>query len=392
MSASAAPNLRLKPGRHRKLRSFYPWVQREEVAAHPLGVEPGEVVRVVDEDGAFVALASYSPKARFVARVLSLEDEPIDAAFFRRRFEQALARRGGPSPKDEGRREVFSEADLLPGLIVDRYGEHLVVQVRNQGMERARERWLAALLEAHSPAGVLERSDMEGRLEEGLERVVLELAGSVPESLEIDEDGLRLAIEPRRGPKTGYYLDQRANRAKFEALVRPGEDVLDLFCFTGGFALRAARAGARVRGVDVLPEAVAAARENAARNGLEAEFEQANAFDYLQAQEPEGRYNWIVLDPPAIAKSSSKRASLKWAIWKLVYHGLPVLRTGGRMLVCNCAYQLGWEATLEAVRLAASDRGRRCWIEAITTQSSDHPYLAQFPESLYLKCLWVRFE
>lgn len=369
--------------------SFYPWVQREELATRPQ-TEPGEMVDLVSADGAFLGRGFANPRSRFPVRLLTTRDEPIDEAFFAARWRRALILRERMGLTSC--RLAFSEGDLLPGLIVDRYADVLVVQVRNAGMERLRHLWLPTLLEVAKPRGVIERSDMEARDEEGLERVTQGLHGDVPDRVEFEEGGLRFHSLVRTGPKTGFYLDQRENRARLAQEVRPGERVLDLFCFSGPFSLAAARAGAEAHGVDILPEAVELAREHAAQNGLTVTFEVGNAFDWLAAQPESPAWDWMIVDPPAIAKSRDKKNSLKWAIWKLVYTGLPRLKDGGRMLVCNCSYQMSLETTIETIRLAASDRGMRVFVEAVTLQPPDHPYLAQFPESLYLKSVWARFE
>jgi 23S rRNA (cytosine1962-C5)-methyltransferase len=286
---------------------------------------------------------------------------------------------------------VFSESDGLPGLIVDQYADYLVVQVRTLGMERLRELWLPTLIEQLEPKGVIERSEMASRAEEGLEPFAGVLHGDAPELIEIEESGLTFLVPTDAGRKTGFYLDQRENRRRLAAQVRPGERVLDLFCYTGAFALYAARAGAHAVGVDILPDAIDLAEVHARRNRLEAHWIVENAFDWLpQAAEQGAQFDWIVLDPPAIAKRQDQKDSLRWAIWKLVYHALPLLSEGGRLVVCSCAYQLSLAEMLDTVRLAATDRTTPLFLEEITFQAPDHPYLLQFPESLYLKCLWAR--
>jgi 23S rRNA (cytosine1962-C5)-methyltransferase len=378
-------------GREKKLQHGYPWVQRGEISEVLGAPTPGALVRVVNFRNETLGIGTYNPQSRFPVRLLTTADEPIDRAFFERRLEHALRHRQRVVQDTNAMRLVFSEADGLPGLIVDQYADYLVVQVRTMGMERLRELWLPMLIEQLEPKGVIERSEMASRAEEGLEPFAGVLHGDAPELIEIEESGLLFLVPTDAGRKTGFYLDQRENRRRLAAQVRPGERVLDLFCYTGAFALYAARAGAHAVGVDILPDAIDLAEVHARRNRLEAHWIVENAFDWLpQAAEQGARFDWIVLDPPAIAKRQDQKDSLRWAIWKLVYNALPLLTEGGRLVVCSCAYQLSLAEMLDTVRLAATDRAIPLFLEEITFQAPDHPYLMQFPESLYLKCLWAR--
>jgi len=378
-------------GREKKLQHGYPWVQRGEISEVLGAPTPGALVRIVNFRNETLGIGTYNPQSRFPVRLLTTADEPIDRAFFERRLEHALRHRQRVVQDTNAMRLVFSEADGLPGLIVDQYADYLVVQVRTMGMERLRELWLPTLIEQLEPKGVIERSEMASRAEEGLEPVAGVLHGDAPELIEIEESGLTFLVPTDAGRKTGFYLDQRENRRRLAAQVRPDERVLDLFCYTGAFALYAARAGAHAVGVDILPDAIDLAEVHARRNRLEAHWIVENAFDWLpQAAEQGAQFDWIVLDPPAIAKRQDQKDSLRWAIWKLVYNALPLLTEGGRLVVCSCAYQLSLTEMLDTVRLAATDRAIPLFLEEITFQAPDHPYLMQFPESLYLKCLWAR--
>lgn len=378
-------------GREKKLQHGYPWVQRGEISEVLGAPTPGALVRIVNFRNETLGIGTYNPQSRFPVRLLTTADEPIDRAFFERRLEHALRHRQRVVQDTNAMRLVFSEADGLPGLIVDQYADYLVVQVRTMGMERLRELWLPTLIEQLEPKGVIERSEMASRAEEGLEPFAGVLHGDAPELIEIEESGLLFLVPTDAGRKTGFYLDQRENRRRLAAQVRPGERVLDLFCYTGAFALYAARAGAHAVGVDILPDAIDLAEVHARRNRLEAHWIVENAFDWLpQAAEQGAQFDWIVLDPPAIAKRQDQKDSLRWAIWKLVYNALPLLTEGGRLVVCSCAYQLSLAEMLDTVRLAATDRAVPLFLEEITFQAPDHPYLMQFPESLYLKCLWAR--
>lgn len=379
--------VQLKKGKERKVRNFYPWIQRGECRAD--GVEYGSVAKLVDSEGRFLAVGTYNARSRFQFRIFSLEDEPIDHAFFLGRFNSAIRLREELLHGTTGRRLVHSEADRLPGLIIDQYDSNLVVQVRSLGMEALKPVWLPALIEATAASGISEKSEMAGREEEGLPSRSGPLHGEPVSVLQTVEDGLQFAVPVELGLKTGFYFDQRETRRRFEARVRPGQKVLDCFCYTGAFTLRAARAGATAYGIDIHRPALETAREAARLNKLEAVFVEANAFEYV-VEDALGPYDWIILDPPAIAKTADKRDSLKWAIWKLVHLSLPLLKPGGRFIVCSCSYQVGLQELVETCRLAASDRHVRLFLEDVTYQDLDHPAPIHFPESLYLKCAWLR--
>lgn len=390
MASHLLPTVWLKSGREKKIIGRYPWVQREEVTKADK-IEPGSLARLVAHDGAFLAIGTYNGLSRFPFRVLSRQEEKIDQAFFERAFRRCQARRVGIEGTDAVR-EIFAEADGLPGLIVDRYRRVAVVQVRGMGMERLKPIWLPALLAVYDVDCVYEKSEMEGRREEGLDPIAGPLSGELPAQVLFSEAGFELESAVLNGLKTGYYLDQRDSRRRLAERVKPGQRVLDTFCYSGAFSLYAARAGAQTLGIDLHEGALALAQENAARNGLDCAFEQANAFEWLEQPKQGAGFDWIILDPPAIAKAKDKRDSLKWGVWKLAHRAVDHLAPGGRMVVCSCSYQLSLSDLIDVVRLAASDRGQLAFVEEVTLQSPDHPYLAQFPESLYLKCAWVRME
>lgn len=378
----------VKASRAAKVLAGYPWIAAADIVEVVGRVSAGDVVAVSTPEGRSLGIASYNPHGRIGLRILDPEVQTIDVDFFVRRFREAEARRR--VSETNSWRVAFAEADGLPGLIVDRYDQWLVVQVRSLGMDSLRDLWLPALIEVEKPLGILERSDMEGREEEGLDRRVEVLHGEVPDRIEVVESALRFICPTQTGLKTGFYLDQRDCRRKLAGLVRRGDRVLDVCCYSGGFALYATSSGARAVGVDILPEAVALARENAALNRLEAEFIEANAFDWLEANRDE--YDFILLDPPAIAKTGAERESLRTAVFRLCDLAIPRLRRGGGLAVFSCSFQMSAESLTDTVRSAANHHGRRLLVDDIALQPSDHPYLAQFPESLYLKGLWGRVE
>ena len=379
----------LKPKKERKVRNNYPWIQRGEVERTEGQLEDGALARLASSDGEVLGIGTWNGQSRFRFRVLSKADEEVNEQFFADRFAQAIKLREQLVTGTNARRIVYSEADQLPGLIMDDYDGHLVVQVRSLGMEKLKSVWLPALIETAKPKSVYERSEMQGREEEGLAPFAGQLHGETPNEVEITESGLNFIVPLKKGLKTGFYLDQRNTRRRFAERVTAGQSVLDAFCYTGAFALYAARAGASATGLDIHTEALALARRNATANSLSAEFIEANVFDWLE-EDTDSMFDWIVLDPPAIAKTGQQRDSLKWAVWKLVHRAIPHLNPGGRLIVCSCSYQVDQRELVETARLAASDRGVRMYLEDVSIQDLDHPATIQFPESLYLKCAWLR--
>ncbi len=379
----------VKPGREKRLLQGYPWIQKSELLRIDAPGK-GEVVTVLDSKNQLIGIGTFNRATRFQVRMLAREQVAVDREFFLNRFKRAIEYRKQLSIDSNGMRLVFSEADRLPGLIVDKYGDSLVVQVRSLGMEQLRSEWIPALIESIRPSGIYEKSEMVGREDEGLPSRAELIFGEVPGVASINELGMDYGVSFRSGLKTGFYFDQRLTRKRWREQIKPGENVLDAFCYSGSFSLHAAAAGAKVLGIDINEAALQQASENAKINNLNPSFELANAFEWLEANKSGPVYDWIMLDPPAIAKSSGKRDALKWAIWKLVYHALPLLKPGGRLVVCNCSFQLSLHETIETCRFAAADRGEFLSLEDITLQDADHPAATWFPESLYLKCVWLR--
>ncbi|MEZ8219183.1 SAM-dependent methyltransferase [Candidatus Fervidibacteria bacterium JGI MDM2 SSWTFF-3-K9] len=383
--------VKLKAGKSKKVQKFYPLVYRDEMQDVSPSVEDGDLATLLDEQGKFLAWGTYSAKSHVAFRILTLQDEPVDKDFFANRFQKALEQRKHLREITNAVRLVHAEADFLPGLIVDLYDEFAVIQVRTKGMERLRNLWFEPLLGLLKPRGVYERSDMEGRKEEGLAPFKGLLYGTVPERIEIVEHGLRFFVDVERGLKTGFYLDQRDNRKLVSELVQPGEQFLDLFAYTGAFSVYAATKGAECTAIEQHKHLVELGLEQAKLNGMKVNFRCGNVFEELPKLGSEGqRFDFIVIDPPAIAKSEKQIASLRKAIHRVVSDSLRVLKPGGRMLVCTCVYHMDWSDLIETVRFAASDLNVPLRILAQTTQATDHPIRLHIPESQYLRCLLLQ--
>ncbi|GAB5602776.1 class I SAM-dependent rRNA methyltransferase [Thermus sp. FJN-A] len=369
----------VRPGKERKLRNFYPNLYRDELLEAP---KEAGVAEALAQDGSFLAVGFFDPASRVPFRAYRFDRGPLDRRFFLARFQRALRKREGMGPSY---RLVHGEADGLPGLVVDRFGEVLVLQVRTRGMEALREVWLPALLEAVGPKGVYERSDVEARRQEGLPERVGVVFGEVPEVLEVEEDGLFFPVPLALAQKTGFYLDQRENRRLFEATVRPGERVLDVYSYVGGFALRAARRGAYALAVDKDLEALAVLDRAAMRAGLRVDIRHGEALAVLKGLE--GVFHHVLLDPPTLVKRPEDLPPMKRHLVDLVRESLRLLAPEGFVWLSACSYYLKPEDLLEVARRAAADRGMRLRVHALTYQPKDHPWSLHVPESLYLKTL-----
>ncbi len=364
------------------------WIYAGEIRSLAGEAEPGEVVDVRAADRTFLGRGYFNPRSTIAVRLLTRQREAIDDAFFRRRLEEALALRRRVVAGSTAYRLVCSEGDGLPGLVVDRYGGVLVLQVLTLGMARQQERLVRLLQELVQPTAIYGRNDAPVRRLEGLPREAGFLAGEGPPLVDIEEAGLRFRVDVVGGQKTGFYLDQRENRQAVEAYAR-GE-VLDVFCYTGGFALHAARAGATVLGVDSSAEAVAAAAAHARWNGLaeRCTFQAGNAFDVLRALARQGpRFDVVVLDPPAFAPSRRALPRAAAAYKEINLRALKVLRPGGVLVSCSCSSHVSEELLCALVAEAAHDARRRVRLLEARGQARDHPVHPGMPETRYLKCL-----
>jgi 23S rRNA (cytosine1962-C5)-methyltransferase len=387
MRPARAAVLRLKRGRDRP--RHHPWIFKNDVA-DVSDVEPGSAVTVVDSAGRFVGRGHYNPRPALCCRVLTWANEPVDAGFFERRIAGAVALRAAASAPPKLGRLVWSEADGLPGLVVDRYGPAVVVQCLTLGMARARRQVEAALGRALGDLPVFHKDEDTAARLEGFEPVHGWAGPAGPPTVEVVEDGVRFVVTVGAGHKTGLYLDQRENRSRLSALVR-GTDVLDCFAYTGGFACHALVGGAR-RAVLIEsgPEALAGARENLALNGVadRAEIVAANVFDELRRLERAGaRFGAIVLDPPPFARSRTQLEAAVRGYKELNLRAMHLLDRGGSLLTFSCSHHVSAERFEEVCRDAAADARVRLRVTMPLGQASDHPVVLTVPETRYLKGL-----
>ena len=372
-----------------RARGGHLWIYRSDVRDAE-GVEGGAVVRVRDERGRVVGQALYSSSSEIALRLLTVRDETIDREWWRARLCAAAARREGLEQEAGAYRLVYSEGDLLPSLIVDRYRDVLVMQTLSQGADALKGMFTELLVEEFAPRAIVERNDVRVRALEGLPQQTGVLYGEEPGELEVVQHGVRFRVAPLGGQKTGAFLDQRENHLAARRYARGR--ALDCFTFNGGFALSIAGVCERVTGLDISAEAVATSRRNAELNGASnVEFREANVFDALHALESAGeRFDIIVLDPPAFAKNRASVAAAARGYKEINLRALKMLAPGGHLVTCTCSYHMTEPLFLEVLAEAARDARRRVQLVERRTQAQDHPVLLGVPETLYLKCVVAR--
>jgi 23S rRNA (cytosine1962-C5)-methyltransferase len=387
-------DLVLRPGREKSLLRRHPWIFSG--AVHHLNGHPasGETVNLLSFNGDFLARAAYSPTSQIRARAWTFADEPVDEDFFRKRIRSAIRSRDAwnLTPGTDALRLVHAESDGLPGLVVDRYGDTLVLQSLTAGCEAWKETLADLLLEETGLQTIYERSDADVRELEGLPPVVAPLRGEPPPMpLVIQEHGLIFSVNLIGGHKTGFYLDQRQNRLRVRQLS-VGREVLDCFCYTGGFAFNALAGGARsVMAVDASAEALALGRQNASLNGQQAarlEWIEADVFQALRRFRDEGRsFDLIVLDPPKFAPTAAQAEKAARGYKDINRLGFLLLRPGGLLVTFSCSGGVDMALFQKIVASAALDAGVQAQIVETLTQAPDHPVALNFPEGAYLKGL-----
>jgi 23S rRNA (cytosine1962-C5)-methyltransferase len=371
-------------GGARRWDAGHPWIFRSDVRSPPRSAAGPVGVR--DQRGKVIGWALWSPTSEISLRLLDREPQVrIDAAWWHERIARAAARREPLRSETDAYRVIHAEADGCPSLIADRYGDYVVLQLLSAGLEACRADIVAGIRAVLAPAGVLARNDPPVRAREGLPRAVEELAGVVPREVAVTEHGIRYLAAPHEGQKTGAFLDQRENRVRIGALAR-GE-ALDCFSYHGSFALHLARRATRVTALDSSAAALERARANAALNGFDnLRFVEGEAFEWLRERDRGGeRFDTIVVDPPAFAKS---RASVPAAIRgykEINLRAMRLLRPGGLLFSASCSYHLTKPRFLEMLQDAAADAGRRFALRELTGQPLDHPEILTIPESGYLK-------
>jgi len=376
-----------KKGEARVLRG-HPWVFRTDVV-RAQGITPGAVVGVAGPRGRHLGFAFYSSRSEIRLRMID-RGESLPDSFLRDRVEAAVRWRESVAAGAAACRLVHGEGDRLPSVIVDRYGDHLVVQTLSQGTEARKEELVRILVDLLHPAGILERNDPKVRALEGLDQRVGLLHGTVPDRVEVDEGDVRFEADLWRGQKTGLFLDQRENHLMSRAYARGR--VLDGFSYHGGFALHAARVASDVLAVDASADAVARIARNAERNGLtNVAAREANVFDLLRELHDRGdRFDTVILDPPAFAKSKDAVEKAVRGYKEINLRALKVLEPGGFLVTCSCSYHVHEADFEEILAAAAADAGATVTVVEKRRQGRDHPVVLGVPETYYLKCFVLR--
>jgi 23S rRNA (cytosine1962-C5)-methyltransferase len=386
------PELRLKPREDRRLRAGHLWVYSNEVdtSATPLtGLPSGAVVRVNSAEGRFLGYAGVNPHSLIAARILSRDlARPPDRSLFVHRLKIALSIRERLYA-DGCYRALYADGDGVPGLIVDRFGEYVVLQAGTAAIEAMKGEVVDAVRKVMSPAGILWRNDAGARAPEGLERYVEVADGTVPEEVPVLEDGIRFTAALHTGQKTGWFYDQRDNRARL-ARYRPST-VLDVYSYTGAWGLSAATRGARATIIDASATALEIANRDAARLGVEIEMLQGQAFDVMKSLADGGRsFDAVIVDPPAFIKRRKDQKAGLAAYQRANQLAIRLLERDGLLVSCSCSFHLSQEDHLLAIQRAARHLGRFVQVLELGSQAADHPSHPLIPETRYLKAVFCR--
>ena len=383
-----ASKVYLIPGKEKRVYSRHPWVFRSDIHHTEGPCAPGDVVSIYSDKGRFLAKAFYNPNSQIALRILTWQDEEIDRAFIFRRVHDAVEYRRSFADL-RSCRLIFAESDRLPALIADVFGSTVVIQCMSLGMERFKQDVIDAIVEEIHPDGIWERDDIPVRKLEGMEMRTGLLYGNVPDRVEMTENGIRFLVDVKEGQKTGFFLDQKENRAAIAPFVK-NKKVLDCFTHTGSFALHAAHYGAAdVTGVDISDYACEFATENARLNGFgdNVRFIVANAFDLLSEQSKAGqKYDVIILDPPAFTKTRSAVESALRGYKEINLRAMKMVVPGGYLISCSCSQHVTPDLFKKMIQDAAYDARVSLRQVEFRSQGKDHPILPAAPETEYLKC------
>lgn len=386
------PKVTLQSAAVRRIAGRYPFGHTKDIQDADAGIESGEVVNVCDPNGRLVGAGYFNAAGRTPLRMLCWDDREINLAFYRERVQQAHSRRQHIQGTN-ALRVVHAEADGLAGVIADQFASVLSVQIRNAGAERHRDYILKALKEVTDASTAFERSDTTERKHEGLDLQTGVLWGQLPERITFYEDDIEFFFAPLDGQKTGFFLDQRDNRRLMRQLATQAEarSFLDVYSYTGGFSLHAAKAGATSTAIDKDQKALGVLEQVARKSGLTVHLRWGDALEQLAHLRKEKRqFELAVFDPPTLAKRKDDVPRSKKLFSQGLEHILSMMPIGGHVLLSTCAHYLTTADLLDAARVAAGEVGCDAQVKAITHQPDDHPHLLSVPESLYLKSILLQ--
>ncbi len=381
----------LRDREDRLLKERYPWVFDNQIKSSPVTAKAGDIVNVVNSRGKFLGKGFFNPASSIAVRILTFEDIYIDENFFCERIAQSIKSRERFIKNSDAFRLIYSEADGLPTLIADKYGEFIVIQTLGIGTDLRKSMFANILKDFLKPKGIYERNDATIRKLEGLPLTKGILFGKVPDFITITENGIKFYVDIKNGQKTGFYLDQRDNRDMVKDFSGNAK-VLDCFCYTGGFSIYALRYGALyVTGIDISEESVRLAKKNASLNNIADErfsFSAGNAFDELKRFDKRNeKFDLVILDPPSFTRKKETLEAALRGYKEINLRAMKILKQGGILISCVCSYHVGLELFKDMLTRAASDTKRLVKILDIRNHPKDHPVLLQLKESYYLKCL-----
>lgn len=385
-----ATALYLKKNEERRIKNGHPWVFSNEIARIDGEREIGCSAELYDAGGAFMGVGHYNPYSLIAFRLLCKRAEDTDSVqWFANRIEKAVSLRKQYYPGLSTYRAVYGESDALPGLVVDKYGDYLSIQILSAGMENRRELIVDALRQQFHPLGIIARNDVSVRKLEGLCENVEVLAGNIPETVEMMENGLKFNVNLATGQKTGGFLDQKDNHRLLEP-ISANKNILDCFCYNGSWGIHGAKYSAKsVLGLDISKVAISQAAENSRLNGFShlVRFEECDVFEKLRIlQHEHEKFGVIVMDPPAFVKSRKTIAEGLKGYLTVNRRAMELLEPEGYLVTCSCSYHISREAFRDMLVQAARLAKREMRLVETRSQASDHPVLLSFPESEYLKC------
>lgn len=374
-----------------RLSKGHLWIFSNELSVSPKRFEPGSIVKVYDNKGSFLGIGYINPNSLIAVRLLTKKEEPINADFFRKMIINAIDYRKRFLTFKDAFRVVYSEGDFLPGLIVDKYSDCLVLQILTLGMERFKDILIDILDEIFSPSNIVLRNDSPSRMLEGLPLFKKIIKGSLETLPVIKEMDIAFEVDPIKGQKTGFFLDQRENRIAFRNYINGGFG-LDLFCYTGAWAIHLAKNGAFVKCVDDSETSLLMAERNFRLNSLDGSYEliKADVFEYLKKEVERGNlYDFIVLDPPAFVKSKARIKEALKGYKEINTMAMRLIKRGGIIATSSCSYHIDREMFIGMLINAGRDAKRELRIIEYRTQGKDHPILLPVRETEYLKCVFL---
>ena len=384
----------LLKGKEKKIENFYPNVFKDEIKSVLGEAKTGDIVDVLRDDMKFVGRGYVTEGTSAFVRVLTTKDEKIDKDFIYNKIKTAYDKRKHLAEETNCTRVFFSEADGIPGLVIDKFEKYISIQFRNSGVEAFRQEIINGVKKYMKPKGIYERSDVENRVHEGVEEKTGIIYGEIPAEIIMEDNGLKYTIDIVNGQKTGFFLDQRDSRKFIRPYLNDKTRFLDVFSSSGGFSMAALKENcAKVTAIDKEPYALELCRRNYEVNGFTGDFEtlEGDAFMLLKTLVGRGaKYDVITLDPPSLIKKKIDIRRGREFFFELCDSSFKLLDKGGILGVITCAYHMGLQDLLEVTRMAASNNGKMVQVIGINYQPEDHPWILHIPETLYLKALWIR--